>query len=239
MPKKVANIQNVRDAVAKFDSSTGVSKKATARAILNAHDPGDVLAGDEEHFARRLLSCHPSAERKIGVGIKSLRVGFNSGWRCFDILRIDDTSESFSMHTSIQTPKQERTSRVAQAFRAAIKDQTDSFRASQIDSSTNAAVCKMCETKTTQLHVDHDAPMDFVILTDRFRALFLKEKLPEVVKPVGKIGAAADWRIKDVSIMQKWCDFHRRNAKLQILCVECNLTKTKAIRTQLVCTLPA
>ena len=95
MPKtKLVNGKTLRDVVAKFGYVTKKSKLTAARGIFAAHNPGDVLTGDEERFARLLLEGHPSAARKIGAGIKSLCVGFDSNWKCFKVLRVDRTEET-------------------------------------------------------------------------------------------------------------------------------------------------
>ena len=90
--------------------------------------------------------------------------------------------------------------------------------------------------------VEHDTILDFNVLVNRFRHVILRDVLPKVHKPSGGTSASADasasagsgYRFSDAAIAAKWADFHRRNAKLQLLCASCNLTK-KANPTELLC----
>lgn len=217
----------VMDTVRQFGVAAKTRKKNTARSILGSHPVGTVLRGEEHAFAALLLDCHPRAMEKKGVGARHFRIDYDSGWRCFSIARTDGTTEKFSMHTALSSPAQASRASVKQAFRAEINDQIAAFRGS-----LDANVCAECGAGSAgEYHVDHATALDFNVLVDRFCHTFLKDGLPEASKPAGK---ASDYRFTDRDLADKWADFHKRNAKLQLLCATCNLTKS-ANPTRLFC----
>lgn len=81
--------------------SLSFSKKADAheffRAMLYKYDLGDQVSLEDQEILSCLISTHPEASEKIGVGIKSFSVRTaDFGTRCFWVNRMDGTTEKFS-----------------------------------------------------------------------------------------------------------------------------------------------
>lgn len=67
------------------------------RAMLYKYDLGDRILASDEEILKNLLTMHPEASEKIGVGIGSFSVRTaDYGTRCFWVNRIDGSTEKFS-----------------------------------------------------------------------------------------------------------------------------------------------
>ena len=84
-----------------FTSKRNVREHASS--VLNRAGLGEVLQGGDEAFARALLSHHPEAPRKHGVGVDSIVVALIKEWgtRNFLVLREDGTTDNWSIKKCI------------------------------------------------------------------------------------------------------------------------------------------
>lgn len=228
------NPADIAKALRTFDTSTKVAKKKTSRSIVGAYKPGTLLSGNEATFARRLLEIHPKAEGKIGVGIRDLCIGTQYGSRCFQMIRIDETRDTFSFHDALKSIEQAARSDITEAFRNAVFDQIKEFKNANVNEDGTTWTCVMCQARVDVPHVDHDTRVDFKVLTDLYRATYLKKGVPDVIKTNSFLAK----QFKDSTELKDWQDFHRRNAKLQILCAQCNTSKS-ANPTVLLCDAPS
>src|SRR4051812_42903028 len=65
--------------------------------ILNRHEPGNELVGQEFVDVEALLHSHPRSLEKIGPGISSIVVGeAEYDGKCFHVVRKDGTADNFS-----------------------------------------------------------------------------------------------------------------------------------------------
>jgi hypothetical protein len=72
-------------------------KQLVYKALLSLYKIGQSLKGKDFNAVLELLTQHPDAENKIGVGIKDLLVDDDGyGGKCFHLVRHDGTKESFS-----------------------------------------------------------------------------------------------------------------------------------------------
>ncbi|CAE7675532.1 NRPE1 [Symbiodinium sp. CCMP2592] len=74
---------------------------AASRDILHGATVGeDIPSGDDLQVVKDLLNYHPDAKRKIGGGLRSIKVDFapppNHKHRCFWVVRVDGSQEDFS-----------------------------------------------------------------------------------------------------------------------------------------------
>lgn len=77
--------------------------RANASLVLNRAGLGEILTGPDNVFARALLSSHPDAPRKYGVGIDAIVVALIPEWgtRNFLVLREDGSTDNWSIKKCI------------------------------------------------------------------------------------------------------------------------------------------
>lgn len=74
-----------------------------ASHVLNRAGLGEILTGSDDAFARALLSNHPDAPRKHGVGVDAIVVSLISEWgtRNFLVMREDGSVDNWSIKKCI------------------------------------------------------------------------------------------------------------------------------------------
>ncbi|MCT2995279.1 DUF3223 domain-containing protein [Propionibacterium freudenreichii] len=74
-----------------------------ASHVLNRAGLGEILTGSDDAFARALLSNHPDAPRKQGVGVDAIVVVLIPEWgtRNFLLLREDGSVDTWSIKKCI------------------------------------------------------------------------------------------------------------------------------------------
>ncbi|RLP60530.1 DCL family protein [Kocuria rhizophila] len=77
--------------------------RAHASRVLNRVGLGEILTGPDDVFARALLSSHPDAPRKHGVGVDAIVVALIPEWgtRNFLVLREDGSVDNWSIKKCI------------------------------------------------------------------------------------------------------------------------------------------
>jgi Protein of unknown function (DUF3223) len=70
--------------------------------ILYRYDLGDRVSPNDDAILRVLLTRHPEADIKIGIGVASFSVRSGDfSTRCFWVNRTDGTSDKFSFRTCL------------------------------------------------------------------------------------------------------------------------------------------
>lgn len=115
--------------------------------------------------------------------------------------------------------------KLKKAMRSSIDNQTREFKEKYNDN-----ICKLCKKETKEIHVDHEIYFDTLV------AEFL-----EYIKNKG-ITIPTEFEDKDdgtnrpcflqcdIYFESEWLKYHYRNAKLRILCQDCNLKRSKPKR---------
>lgn len=77
--------------------------RAHASLVLNRAGLGEILTGPNDVFARALLSNHPDAPRKQGVGVDAIVVALIPEWgtRNFLVMRKDGSIDNWSIKKCI------------------------------------------------------------------------------------------------------------------------------------------
>lgn len=101
-------------------------------------------------------------------------------------------------------------------MREAISDDIIEFR------NTSVQECVYCLKQQVDFHVDHDFP-PFRTLKANFLSKFSKN-LPTEFDECEKY-SLKKFRKADKLFADEWKEYHKINAKLQILCASCNLKK--------------
>lgn len=79
------------------ESYTRLALELRLRQILHDSDLGVELDRPLQEFMADILQRHPEAAQKIGPGVRAIRVTTSKyGNRCFEVLRVDETSAEFS-----------------------------------------------------------------------------------------------------------------------------------------------
>ena len=93
-------------------------------SILHGHNFGEVIKGEEAEIISELLTWHPDADQKIGIGVKLIFIGKdNFNGPCFWVLRQDGTKTDFSYRICIYGDPS-KYQQFCSACRSAIEDQT-------------------------------------------------------------------------------------------------------------------
>ena len=86
--------------------------RAEVKRILHSYPAGHTLKKADSELITALLAMHPEAERKIGCGVRLIRVGprkrrgiFRPEEFCFWVHRLDGSRDSFSYKKCFTTEK--------------------------------------------------------------------------------------------------------------------------------------
>ena len=128
----------------------------------------------------------------------------------FFIQKHDGTEDSISWTSCINGKLKQDRKRLTWAMRHAIEPQIRLFRTNKSDQQ-----CMICETKD-QLTVDHQIKFrhlmnDFVRTNPDFPNVFGKNELKQEI-----------FRDEDQDYSKRWQTYHYKNARLRILCRDCN-----------------
>jgi len=190
------------------------SKKALAsrvRHILH-ESPLGAVHGQDARFLKAFFRWHPNPAKRAHE-IAHVLVGRSElGSRCFLLMRHDGTVCDASYKKPLQALSNApvRKINVVQAMRAAIQDQINGFRAEHPDPEL--------AYDTLNYHVDHEYPRTFKRLVE----VFLSEQ--------GYEFNDIELRSKDYQagaelprpLRSRWCEFHRKHARLRLLPREVN-----------------
>ncbi len=192
---------------------------ADVQPLLN-RPSGSEIVGDDFAFLLDLFARHPSAERKIGVGIARIWVrvvAYNT--KGFVLERIDGTQEDISYRQCIRPLTQ--ASKAKHAMRRAISDQVLDAKWLILPSHTSTAICPVSGEVMSYhtAHVDHTPPRTFAWLAEQFLGHhgIAYEDIP-LIPDSGGIGwlMRSDWR-------DAWTQFHFVNANLRVISAAANL----------------
>lgn len=207
-------------------ANVGFETKAAAieriRSILYRSHLCQPLLDEAHHFIYALLSCHPNAEEKIGVGVKHFEVR-PSRWqgRCFWVVRRDGSETDFSFMECLKPASPKRN--VLDALRTAIKDQVFAFK-DEAFLKKDTVRCAVTGEPVSRhaCHVDHEPPKTFEALAEEFLG---SEGLDYLALAVGGYGdGEQEKRLLDPQLASRWAEFHRQHARLRITTKRANLS---------------
>lgn len=203
--------------------------KEYIRGVLDRNrNTGEALEGEELEATLDLLEYHPNYEEKFWVGIKSIYVKGSENNRCFNIDYIDGSEDGHfgidkCFHGSSKTLARNRRQK---AYRMAVKDQTDKYKEEH-----RYERCAKCGCSTLEeAHVDHEEPQ-FAELIRQFEQD--RSYLPiEFDEGQNHTKIFREGNPKDAKFAGDWREFHKKNAKLRVLCPKCNLTRNRLIANE-------
>jgi len=205
------------------------SKKAALnhfKTILNNYDFGESLNGADFQNVYELLNTHPERKDKIGKGLKEIRIAkLKYNTRCFELVRIDDTTDYFSYTKRINSPPSDFT-RFLTACRETIQDDLRSVKQSYFDKYSKNGKVKCQETgeflKWEELNVDHRQPNTFSVIVDRFIELHQINLCQiEFVEVDGFQDKLANNKLRE-----DFRQYHRKKANLRVVKRNMNLGRS-------------
>ena len=169
-------------------------------------------------FIMALVKRHHNTSGKIGTGVKAFRITTNrSNTPHLDIIRLDDSVIDISWVGCCKINKK-RPIRVHlnRAMRNAVEEQIFKFKKEYKTKHGNYK-CGLCKTTDAQFQVDHEKP----IFNDLFKQFVVKNP-DHPTQFDQKIMGMNVFRNEDKEYDDKWKKYHQDNAKLRLLCAECN-----------------
>ena len=212
-----------------FRTKNDVTKRV--RDILHAYRLGQMLGSDHFTFILDLLRNHPRATEKIGCGVSAITVEQNPRYRNgrgFLVSRSDGTTTDFSYNKCI-TPVT-AIQYFSHACREVVSGQIQAYKKGYFDEYANEQGLVQCpitrEWVNKELaHVDHIQPQTFQMLVDTF----IKERRIDrnTVEYRGLEDGAIGREFADEELAAAWAEYHRKNAKLQVISRTANLSIVK------------
>ena len=195
------------------------------RTLIYKLDCCDIKKDHPDYnFFVYLFKNHPEYEIKKGTGIDYFSIvpsPMMNKYRQTMLTRLDGTKIDFSWVYCCQFKERTPKDNLIKSMRSAIRDDIIKYKRS------NSLICNDCKTKTEashDYHVDHDNP-SFQTLKDNFLQLTTKQ-IPTLFADCEKYHYAI-FKEADIEFEKDWVIFHKKHCKLQILCKNCNLRKTK------------
>ena len=211
--------------------------KERIHRILYAYSFNDTLNEVDTRFLYALVEgYHPSAEIKIGMGVKRIEVRQNRIYRQnreFWIVRTDDTETDFSFMECLRASKP--LDKFRTACRAAISGDMATAKYHFWLGRTSAA-CPLTGAVMSfdDSHVHHTGVNDFAAIVDAF----IRQEALDVaaVQLVGAVDGVIGDRFQDHELERRFIIFHSRMAELQVVSKFGNLstarTKSGQVETE-------
>ena len=197
------------------------------KTILNSYKFGGELDESDFNDIMDLLEKHPEKEKKIGIGIKKVRIvklpHYNT--KVFELVRIDGSVEYFSYIKRINAPKTDFT-KFSEACRKAIQEDLRNVKLAYFEKSSKKGKSKCQETgeqgRYEDLTVDHRQPNTFSVIVDRFIEL---NNLNLVTVEYIEIDGGAN-ELADSELKEKFRQYHKEKANLRIVKKNLNLGRS-------------
>jgi hypothetical protein len=212
--------------VGDVEFGTKQAAKQFIRAVMQRHEVGERITGEDEGFLLDLIALHPAAIEKIGCGIEHIEKRIDQEYgttECLYIVRKDGTCTDISYLKCIDG--ENHRSMVHSALRTAILPQIHEFKEGAFRQ--GSVRCPYTDQLVTpdNCHVDHVPPMTFHTIV----ALWLKQQ--GIAADVVSISERADNQftrvMTDPQQIESWRAFHGSSVKLRILSKRGNLSNSK------------
>jgi len=196
--------------------------------ILNGCEIGEDLESENFDYVMALLLNHPRSTKKIGNGVKSIRVGrgYNSFNRCFHVVRNDESVEDFSVGKCIDGDHSPF-HRFCVACRRSVEEDIRDYKVNYFRQNRDGAGKVKCQNSGQkisfeQAHVDHREPFTLAAIAH----FFIQAKSLDLdsieYQTEGKYGD----EFADDSLSSEFRAWHKNNAKLRIVNGPSNLRKS-------------
>lgn len=196
------------------------------KSILNSYDFGDELNTNDYNNVIDLLKTHPRAKEKFGSGVAKIRIAkLRYNTKCFELVRIDGSTEYFSYTKRINSPKS-RLTKFIETCRHTVQDDLRLVKLAYFEKHSRKGKVKCQETsqllRWEELNVDHRQPNTFSVIVDRF--IELNNIDVEKVEYISFKGAPDE--LKDEHLKHEFRRYHQEKANLRIVKKSLNLGRS-------------
>lgn len=188
-------------------------------ALLKSYHAPVQLSGADAALMHDLLLRHPSADVKVGCGVKAIWIlrnrAFGNG---FYIERIDGSFVDFSYKQCVR-PFTHAT-KAKFAFRRAIEEQVLEVKQAAFYVS-DTLICPVSGDAITweTAHVDHEPPLTFAALLEAYCGERLLDlDTIDLIEPASGIG-----KHLPPALVHDWASWHRMYARLRVISAEANI----------------
>jgi len=195
-----------------------------ARHILHTTTPGCTLGPEDFRFMTELLTRHPRADEKIGVGVLAIRVEPDPWWGgvMFIAERRDGSSTDFSYRKCLRPTT--RRGDINTACRQAVAEDIVAFKREHFNCHGDAANQVICPVTGQRLgwldvHVDHGPPWPFRRIVDAF----LASTSTADVQIATNCDGGVTRRFVDADLAERFRRCHGRVAALRVIASAENL----------------
>jgi hypothetical protein len=188
------------------------------RKIIASYQINTPLNSIDQKFLICVLKHHYEFDKKIGTGLKHLKIKEDRNNRYICIVRLDNSEIDISWHVALK-PNGTTTSKdnACSIARYEINNQILNF----ININEEVDNCELCnDVLSDEVHVDHIIPFDILFLN------FLEEKKLSY-EDIHKLDMGLYSCFADKELANQWYNFHLKNAKLRIVHKKCNLSRKK------------
>jgi hypothetical protein len=200
------------------------------KKILNSYDFGEILNDADFENVLELLKTHENSEKKIGIGIKEIKVDkvkYNT--KCFHLIRTDLTTDIFS-YTKCINGRYSPMTKFSRTCREIINEDLRLVKQAYFGKHSKKGKVQCQESKELcsweELNVDHRQPNTFSIIVDRFIEIngidVNKIEYFEIVDAV--------YNFKDKTIADNFKKYHSEKANLRLVKKGLNLGRSHQAR---------
>ncbi len=217
--------------IGNWNFPTKAAAKAEVRRVLNDSPAGEPLHGTALDLITALIQLHPTAEEKIGSGVKSIvtkRTRFDN--MVFRIVRTDGSDIDFSYLKAIDG-EPDKMQDSSNAMRNEITEDINVFRRAwfaenaDADGQANCSITGAPLAVNKSAHVDHFAPT-FDELAKQFVDVVGLDAVATAPRPDGIGRQLANRQVAD-----SWRQFHNERAHLRVIHVSANLSRPRKDRS--------
>ena len=182
--------------------------------IYRKHNGVVISTTREWNYLYDLLTRHPSAEEKIGKGIKAFIIRYNDFKKLvLHIQRTDNTIRTVSWRYCINLKRSNQRRNIYLAMRSAVWYQLHVFRENYEGS---CAICnKSIDYETSTIH--HESPTFEELMND-----FTETNPPPVVFDTDGQRNQPIFKIEDVLYKRDWEKYHEENCNLLAVHYDCH-----------------
>ena len=177
----------------------------------------------EQHFFKELFKLHPDYDEKRGVGIESVRYGYERkyGTKCLIVVRYDGSEKSISWMSCLKRPTVKH--KVQQAFRKAVEGDVNIFKAAAVFSDP---YCSLTGEKLgfNNSRVVYNKGLSFNELLGEF-LWFMDIPYQEVGAIYPRDEECKLPVVPDEMLVAKWRKYHKEMAEMSIMSDKPDLKK--------------
>jgi hypothetical protein len=196
------------------------------KRILHDSPLDERLEGNDYELVRALLDRHPSAEIKVGSGVRAIRVVNFQPYknRGFELERVDGSRTDFSYLRCLNP--ETKLAKLKRACRFAVSPDIIAFRNAFFGRGQAAYEVSGRFVTVETCHVDHAPPMTFKVIFEAFMQEY-GVNIDKIALSGCDVDGSTTYDIEHPAIKSLWVNFHNKHASLRILHVDTHKEVTR------------